>query len=358
MTELAIEPQSLQDFQRLKQSKRLLIVHVTNTDPAGAVMNLVRAVNTFTPHRARLITTQMIPAFDFPKDILDQYDGGDELVALLEKADVIHFHKVKDDFSFDLELARGLRTIKLSDFLNGKKVIHHIHGAPHERNFPQETAEAYAATGRLVLAATPDLEEVYRQWYPNVQYFPNCVPIGDVRYLPRATDDPIMGADGTTKKYCVFQSGTHAVLKNMHVIRDVMDKLSKELPVFFLHTTPENIQTQDFALRHKRIAHVVFDHIEGYYGLSSLEAMSMGKPTIAGLSDYTINAICTFFGVGAEDIPWLVCRNADSIEVMIRNLILDEGMRLSYGKLSRKFMEEVWSDAVIANRLANVYQSL
>lgn len=336
----------------------MLIVHVTNTDPAGSVINFVRAMNAHTPHTARLISTQMIPQFDFPKDILDQYDGGDEVVALLEKADVIHFHKVNEDFSFNLELMRGIRTINLKDFVGGKKLVYHIHGAPFERNQPQETANDYIARGATVLASTPDLEEIYRGFGVNVRYFPNVVPINDVRYMPRATDAPLTASDGETKKYCVFQSGTHSILKNTHVIREVMDKLSKELPVFFLHTSPENIQTQDFALRHKRIAHVVFDHIEGYYGLSSLEALSMGKPTIAGLSDYTISAICNFFGIDASQIPWLVARSADQIESVIRECITNEVYRRDTGKLSRKFMKEVWSDANVGRKMAEFYESL
>lgn len=335
------------------------IVHVTNTDPAGAAYNFIRAINEHTEHTARLITTAMIAAFDFPKDILDQFDGGDELIALLEKADVIHFHKVREDFSFDLELARGTRSVNLADFVKGKKIVYHVHGHPHERNFPKDNAEAYAQRKALVLMATPDLEEVYKTYYDRVQYFPNCVPINDVRYMPRATDAPIVAADGVTKKLCVFQSGTHSILKNMHVIREVMDKLSAELPVFFLHTSPENIQTQDFALRHKRISHMVFDHMEGYYGLSSLEALSMGKPTMAGLSDYTIKAICDFFKFESPDaLPWIITRTPAQLEEQIRRLAADEGLRRSIGEQSRRFMKEVWSDVAVARRLADLYQSL
>lgn len=336
----------------------MLIVHVTNTDPAGAVFNTIRAVNHYTPHRARLITTQMIPQFDFPKDILDQYDGGDEVVALLEQADIVHFHKVTEDFSFNLELARGIRTIKVSELAKKAKFVYQLHGAASERNFPKETAEMYTKRNAIVLAATPDLEQTYKDLGVNIRFFPNNVPINDVRYLPRATDDPITASDGVTKKFCVFQSGTNSILKNMHVIRGVMDKLQKELPVFFLHTTPDNIQTQDFALRHKRISHIVFDHIEGYYGLSSLEALSMGKPTIAGLSAYTQDAICKFFDSYISNLPWVVARNEEEIEKSIRDIILNDELRREIGSKSRKFMEEVWSDAAVARRLADFYQSL
>lgn len=336
----------------------MLIVHITNTDPAGSVYNFVRAMNEHTEHTARMISTHAIPGFDFPKDIMDIFDGGDEIEALLKKADVIHFHKTDDSFNIELALEKTPRIFQLSDYTKGKKVVHHIHGAPYERANPKEEAEKYAKTGNLVLCSTPDLEEMYKAHYSRVQYFPNCVPINDVKYLPRATDEPLTGADGVTKRYCIFQSGTHSVLKNTHIIRDVMDKLAVELPIFFLHTTPENIQSQDMTLRHKRVAHVVFDHIEGYYGLSSLEGLSMGKPTIAGLSDYTMNAICQFFNVKPSDLPWIIAKDAAEIESKIRALIASEGWRTEVGEKSRKFMQEVWSDAAIAKRLADIYQSL
>lgn len=334
------------------------ILHVTNTDPAGSVYNFVRAMNEHTPHRTRMVTTQTIPMFDFPKDIHDLYDSGDELEALLRDADVIHFHKIREDFKIEFSLGCGMRQFDMADFVKGKKVVYHIHGAPSERNFPKETAVNYSQSDNVILASTPDLEEVYKSFHPRVKYWPNLVPINDVRYIPRATDEPITASDGATKMLCVFQSGTHSVLKNTHVIRDVMERVSKDLPAFFLHTSPESIQPQDHALRHKRIAHIVFDHIEGYYGLSSLEALSMGKPTIAGLSDYTIKSICDFFGVTPERLPWVVARDEQTVEKRIRELISDNFQRTAIGLASRKFMEEVWSDAAVAKRMADFYQSL
>lgn len=334
------------------------IVHVTNTDPAGAAYNFIRAINEHTDHTARLIATQTIPMFDFPKDIHDLYDSGDEAEALLRDADVIHFHKVNEDFKFEFELESGPRKFDMREYAVGKKVVYHIHGAPSERNFVKDTAAKFKHPSAFVLAATPDLEEMYKPHHPRVKYFPNVIPINDVRYLPRATDAMITGRGRDAKRLCVFQSGTHSILKNMHIIRDVMDRVSKDLPVFFLHTSPESIQTQDSALRHKRIAHIVFDHIEGYYGLSSLEAMSMAKPTIAGLSEYTINAICDFFGVASDRLPWVIARNEQEIEREIRSLVIDNFRRADIGFKSRQFMHDIWSDKNVASRLAAFYETL
>ena len=115
---------------------------------------------------------------------------------------------------------------------------------------------------------------------------------------------------------------------------------------------------QDTALRHKRNMHVVFDHMQGYYGLSSLEGLSMGKPTIAGLSDYCVKAISDFFCVEGSSLPWLRVLTSEELETTLVSFLTDEARRLELGRQSRKFMEAVWSDKAIGRRLAGVYESL
>jgi hypothetical protein len=335
------------------------ILHVTSTDPAGAAINLANAVNRHTPHKARVMATQRIEEFDFPTDIHWIFDAGDEIEALLEQADVIHLHKVDTDFTIEINMPKSgiVRKFRIEDILQrfpGKKVVYHIHGHPYERGNVEENAANYKRLGGMVLASTPDLEEMYKPHYSGVQYFPNCVPVNDVLYMPRATDKPIPGADGVGR-YLVTQSPTHMVLKNCHVIQAAVKTLEKEFPVLYdkIWGLP-----QHFALRRKRNAHVVFDHIEGYYGLSSLEGMSMGKPTIAGLSEYSIEAISNFFKVARETLPWRIAHGQEEIESHIRRLLQDHDYRHAVGQMSRKFMEEVWSDKAIGQRLAALYSSL
>jgi len=335
------------------------ILHITSTDPAGSVFNFVNAMNTHTPHRARLITT--VPnAYEFPTDIGTIYDGGDEIDALLREADVIHLHKVHEDFEIPVHMEkRGvLRKFVIADVLKAfpsKKLVCHIHGHPYERNNVKENAAHYKKLGVKVLCSTPDLEAMYRPEYDGVQWFPNCVPVNDVRYLPRASDRPIMMANGE-ERLCVVHTPTHALLKNIQELQAVMKRIGAETKSFLM-----NIQgvPHDQALRHKRNAHVVFDHMQGYYGLSSLEGLSMGKPTIAGLTPYAYQAIESFFGlVAPSSLPWVLATDEAKLEEKLRKHLTDENLRREVGTKSRKFMEEVWSDRAIGQRLAAFYSSL
>ncbi len=333
------------------------IVHVTSTDPAGAAYNFVRALNEHTPHRARLITTMKIQTYEFKSDIADVYDGGDEIEALLAQADVVHLHKVHDDFKIELPFPGRVekRVFKIQDAISpGVRFVYHVHGHPYERESFQENAAWYRERDADVLCSTPDLEALYQPLHAKARFFPNCVPIRDVRYLPRATRAPVRMKDGTAR-LLVGQSPTDAILKDVQTIERVMRKLGPELPAAFLKLS---FLPQEEVLKNKRNCHVFFDHMQGYYGLSSLEALSMGIPTIAGLSDYTIGAIQHFFEISREALPWALVRTEAELEARLRHFLSDESARVMLGTYSRRFMEEVWSDAIIAQRLAGVYESL
>ncbi len=340
----------------------MLIVHVSSTDPAGSIFNFVNAINRHTKHRARAITTMRIPAFNFGEDIGPIMDGGDEIEALLEKADVIHLHKVQDDFKIQVTLPKSKvkKEFNVGDFLKkkGKKVIGHIHGHPYERESVKENADKYRSLGWPVLTSTPDLEAMYAPHLGlKVNYFPNCVPINDALYLPRETDKPITALmnGAPQERLVVFQSPTHTVLKNVATIKGVVEKLGASIPLMFVYAWE---MEHKMTLRHKRNAHIVFDHMEGYYGLSSLEALSMGKPTIAGLSDHTMTRICEFFGCNAGDLPWYIARNRDQLEMCIKDLALNQDYRTEAGARGRRFMEKIWSEERVGQRLAALYESL
>lgn len=84
----------------------------------------------------------------------------------------------------------------------------------------------------------------------------------------------------------------------------------------------------------------------------------MGKPVIAGLNDYNIEAICKFFNITEGPLPWVIARDEAQLEERIRALISDTAYRQHIGARGRQFMEEVWSDAAVAKRMAEFYLAL
>jgi len=337
------------------EKKPMLIFHITTTDPAGAGYNMIRALNQYTPHMVRMVN--LVPnVYHHPSDIGDIHDYGDEIEQLLFDADVIHLHKIKEDFEIEIASSRH-RKWKVSDFLNirgkKKKIVYHVHGHPYERANAKENAEEYKKRDALVLCSTPDLQGLYAP-HCNAMYFPNCVPIWHPSYLPRATNKPLKDKEGK-ERYIVSHTVSNRDLKNCKMIEEAVVWVNKTKPVNLLEIA--NVPHK-LALTQRRLGHITFDHMQGYYGLASLEALSMGKPTIAGLNDHCIRSIIDFFKLPGDILPWQRPRDQRALNECLMDLVANIDVSMYQGKLGREFMEKYWSDENIAKRLSGIYESL
>ena len=109
-------------------------------------------------------------------------------------------------------------------------------------------------------------------------------------------------------------------------------------------------------LRTKQHCDIHFDHMQGYYGVSSLESLSQGKPVIAGLDDWNIKCIKEF--TGSNGLPWIIARCQHELEDKLEALIRDIDMRINIGTKSRNFIEEYWTEQQILESLFQAYYSL
>lgn len=309
----------------------MLIVMVTTDDPAGAASKFAQAVNRTTPHRCRLITTRENRykagwARDLHVPSLKTFD---EVGDLLSMADVLHFHLTADE---NLEIG----PYRPRDFLKRQKILHHHHGEPDFRANPRKFAGREAALGRRAIVSTPDLWAMY----PEATWVPNSVPIHDMLYLPLAHRNGHNGPETV-----VGHSPTRRELKNTDDFLAVARELPGVRPLM-IESVPN-----DECLRLKRRCDLFFDHMQGYYGISSLEALSQGVPTIAGLDDWNIRCLRDF--AGGDELPWIIARDRDQLR---RDLLC--GKREELGLPSRVFMEKHWTEARIASRLVSFYESL
>lgn len=313
------------------------IVMVTTNDPAGTAIGFAKAINAQTPHRCRLVTTEIRYNFLYEKDLhvpwLAEFS---ELERVLAEADLFHFHMGADE---DLPLG----PFRARDFLRGQKIVHHHHGEPAFRADPRRFAERELALGRRAIVCTPDLHRMY----PEAEWIPNLVPLDDPDYRPR-------GEYNHRREITVAHSPTKKEIKNTAEFREIAGRIAARNPrvrVRVIENTPHRE-----CLRLKKDSDVFFDHMQGYYGVSSLEALSQGVPTVAGLDDWNLEYLRRF--AGREDVPWIVARTPDELERRIEALVNDPGMRESVGRASRAWMESCWTEAKIARRLAGFYEAL
>lgn len=314
------------------------ILMFTSNDPAGMGIAFTNAINRTTPHRCRLITFGRVYNVDFQTDIhlpeLDEDYG--EVEALMRGADVFHFHNLLDE-------NWPIGPLVIRDFARGKHVVYHEHGHPYFLANAEKMREEARTAGRRVLVSTPDL---LKRW-PGSTWLPNVVPLNDVRFLPApgnhdAPEAPVRVCHAPTRKW-------H---KNTDDFLAVMDELMKQ------HPAVERVVIEDVpydaCLRIKRRCHITFDHMQGHFGISSLESFSQGVPVIAGLDEWNIERILEVSG--APETPWIIARSRDQLRQQLIELIEDRSARESAGAHARAWMERYWTEQRWADYLIRFYE--
>jgi hypothetical protein len=315
------------------------ILMIAINDPAGTAILFTKAINRYTEHTCRLITKETRYNHLFEKDLHLPWlkdDQMGEIEQLLRDSDIFHFHMTADE---ETELG----PFKVKEFIAGKTIVHHHHGHPDFRSNPGKYQAKYKQLNRKnLLVSTPDLMKLL----PGAKWQPNLVPINEPLYTPnkKKSESPVF----------ITQSPTRRELKNTSDLIEAVGGLKKKsLPPFKFHLI-EDTPHKD-CLRIKREAHILFDHMQGYFGMSSLEALSQGLCVIAGLDKWNIAQINKF--TGASSLPWINA-SPENLKKLIIRLLQDKDMRENFCALSREFMEKYWGNEKVAKLLGNFYDRL
>lgn len=315
------------------------ILMIAINDPAGTAIAFSKAINQYTEHNCRLITKESRYNHLFEKDLhlpwLDN-DGLNEVEQLLKDSDIFHFHMTADE-----KIEMG--PFRPVDYLKGKIIVHHHHGHPDFRSNPGKYRKKYIELGRRhLLVSTPDLLKLL----PEATWQPNLVPINDPLYIPikGKPEEPII----------ICQSPTRKDLKNTDEFILAVNEIKRasNLPVELrlIENTPHNE-----CLHLKRESHILFDHLQGYYGVSSLEGLSQGLCVIAGLDDWNVHHIKGF--TQSDRLPWIIAKNQDQLNSQIERLAADSSLRKEIGNNSRRFIETCWSEPQVVGKMVNAYLS-
>jgi len=317
------------------------VLMIAVNDPAGTGIAFCRAVNRLGRHTCRIATLETRYTHSWDKDIhvpdLDE-QGLAELERLLKTSDVLHFHMTADE---RLRLGPFLP----ADHLAGKAVVHHEHGHHEFRGDPERFRAKYRALGRTnLLVSTPDLLRMM----PEARWQPNLVHESEHLYTPSARP--------WTGPLKVAHSPTRKDLKNTDDLLAVTRELAQAGVLLQLDLIDDVPHAQ--CLARKRAAHVLFDHMQGYYGVSSLEGLSQGLAVIAGLDEWNLRHAAEFAGVGAEKLPWVLARGREELKAALAGLMADPERCRELGAASRRFMERCWSEAKVAGRLCDFWDGL
>lgn len=308
------------------------ILMLSETDPAGMGIAFTNAINQHTEHSCRLITLAEKYCFGFEKDIhwpdID-FNGGGIIREVFEEADIITFHILADE-------NMKIGPFKVKDYIKGKPIVHWHHGSPDFRANPGKYRAKYQELKRKVLVSTPDL----LLGLPSAYWMPNLVPIMDPLYMP---------TEERYEEFTVGHSPTRLALKNTAELIEAANKAGVNVDIIMNTSHVE-------CLRRKQKCHMIFDHLQGYYGVASLEGLSMGKPVIANLSDWVSVNIKEF--AETEDLPWLGAGDASMVQGCLGAISYPEYPLKEKGEASRNFMVNHWSDKKVVDRLIKFYETL
>ncbi len=144
----------------------------------------------------------------------------------------------------------------------------------------------------------------------------------------------------------VVHAPSRMASKGTPAVLGAMERLENQLPfaVDLVHDVP-----RAEALMRMRECDVFIDQLViGDFGMAALEAMAFGKPVIA----YVKPSLRRKYPSG---LP-VVDATPESLEGVLRSLLMDPAKRAELGVLGRRFVEQHADARVRAERLADVYE--
>jgi hypothetical protein len=276
---------------------------------------------------ARLVNYRINYDEEFYPYDLKVGDDDERVLRLLAEADVVHFHNHWSDSRILADLP-GAR-----DLAAGKPAVIQF----HSRRLPQfEPALAEPALVKLVIA------QYHPRLYPECRPVPNVVPIDDPLHRPLGVenDPPVVAF---TPPNC-----THAGWGDKGC-PETLAVLARG----FSHRFATGVPWEE-AMRLRQGCDVAIDEIKtGSYHMVSLEALSQGLATVAGLDALTVDALEAV--TGTRDHPWVVAGPA-TLHRELTRLVEDHDYRRAKRREARSYMERYWNPAAVAARFGAIYR--
>lgn len=191
-----------------------------------------------------------------------------------------------------------------------------------------------------VCATDPEMAMIAGDYFDDVEIFRQPVELKYFPFCPPSefTDIPLLLHVPTNPEI----KGTE------HIIQAVKNLKQKGLK-FEFKMVRQLTQKNFFELLSQ--CDVYIDELKcGGHGMTAVESMAMGKPTISYIRDDLIKKY-------PSDLP-LVKANPDTIEEVLEELIKDAELRSKIGFLSRKYVEKYHDAMIVMQDLSQIYLRL
>lgn len=312
------------------------ILHLSHTITAAAPMRFVDLINRYTSHEAKLF---QVKSFFMGQPINVPIVPIGQIEDALKWADVLHFHG-SQIFDRRRIVYRGKR-VNIGKYYRKPYVLHY-HGSPH-----RESPGKYIRHVPKLLLSTPEMLPLFKAC--GAKFFPNLIDETASIYKQRKhTDNKI--------RVCHHFS-LHRKKKDTDFFEAAMAKfVGKENLILSYIPRGALLSTLQGRAEHD----VVFDHLQGYYGLVSIEGMAQELCVINGCGVYrqgsesidVMDELQKFFGAKP---PFLITDRKKFFETLST---LSPDIVNDYAARGKEFMNTHWSGKENIKRLIEVYKKL
>jgi len=292
------------------------IVHVGEFDCAAVGWNLSDAVNRYTKHESLTVfanRTAVAP--------LSHLRDLEKAESVIEMADVVVAHVGLNTTPTDPRLASLLEPSKCIAWFNGSTYLRENYGAFKER---------YAGW-RMAATNTDVAVEMGAEFVPAPVI--SDLDTGAIRHeMFRLTFD-VLG---------LMQTYTDHRVKDTEQVA----KAANKFPGVWRWMPVHGVKHPE-CLRLRQEAHVLVDHMQGYFGVCSVEALAAGMPSIVGMDDDCVRLMGDWCG---SQPPWMVANNTLELIEVLRGLAGDPWPLLSMGRAARAWYEKNFTNRHKAER--------
>lgn len=288
------------------------IVHVGPIDAAGVGWNLSEAVNEFTPHESWAIFTH--PFVGAHGKSLERAES------LLRTADVVVHH-----VGYEQELVHAL----VGECCTKDRTIAFFNGSTWLRQHLDEYRKRYEGWVRAAtntdIASDLDCE---------------FVPAPTLRALDRG--ELMHKMPPIDERLVVMQTYTDPSVKNTTEVSKAAGKFPNKWVLRL-----KNGMKHHKCLEARNEAHVLFDHMQGYYGVCSVEAAAAGMPCINGLDDLCLGYLAQW---GVDHPPWLHACDVDELIGLLGMVANDPWPLFTNAREMRVWYEKNFNNRIKAHR--------
>lgn len=318
------------------------VVHITENPIAGAPMNLSLALNKY---QGGKIHSRHIAASDrnegrvYKSDLLTGVHSYDIIRKVMENADILHFH----NFYKSQELFRRYRD--LWDIAERKRRVWQVHSQRSISWMPITEGLDDVRAKHLVIGQYHP-----REW-PECTVVPNIIDIEDgvLRPVERLWAEGPLRVAFSPSRIGLMGWDNKGYKETVPVLQQLVNEGIITADVIYN-------EPHEACLRRRGLCHIAIDEIvTGSYHLCSLEALSQGCATVAGLDEVQVKTIMDL--TGAKYVPWLVV-DQKGFAKDFRHLAQDRSLMKDYADLGRTWMEKYWHPKDMTQRFVEIYEGM